>query len=550
MSVASQGVERKLAAILSADVVGFSRLMGDDEEGTLATLKGHRAELLEPKIADHNGRLVKTTGDGLLIEFASVVDAVRYALEVQQAMAARNGDVAENGRLEFRMGINLGDVIVEGDDLYGDGVNVAARLESLAEPGGICISRAARDQVRDKFPLNFEDLGEQSVKNIARPSRVFRLAIEANAPSRAGEGAAPAEAGEAAPSLPSIAVLPFDPMSGDPEQEYFADGVIEDIITELSRFPGLFVIARNSTFTYKGRATKVQDVAADLGVRYVVEGNVRRAGDRVRISVQLIDATTGNHVWAERYDRDVEDIFALQDEIAQTIAATLPGRVEAADVEQAKRKPTENMAAYDYAMRAKIHHHHGTREDNAFAQEMIEKAVELDPQYAHAWAWRACIQGQTFRRGWATREESWDRIVSSLQMAQSLDDNDSECHRILAAVYLEDKQHDKAWHHQEKALSLTPAYDLVVVQHGELLTWMGRPEEGVEWVEKPYASTPTIRSGFGAISAAPSMAPSVMPTRMMRSATSRRWMRPPAPIWPRARGGWAMKQARRCSASS
>ena len=480
-----QGVERKFAAILSADVVGFSRLMGDDEEGTLAVLKSHRAELLEPKIADHNGRLVKTMGDGLLIEFASVVDAVRYALEVQHAMSERNTDVAEDGRIEFRMGINLGDVIVEGDDLYGDGVNVAARLESLAQPGGICVSRSARDQVRDKFPLTFEDLGEQNVKNIARPIRVFRIAVEANAPSAAGKGAAPAAA-----SLPSIAVLPFDPMSNDPEQEYFADGVIEDIITELSRFPGLFVIARNSTFVYKGRATKVQDVANDLGVRYVVEGSVRRAGDRVRISAQLIDAATGNHVWAERYDRDIEDIFALQDEIAQTIAATLPGRVEAADLEHAKRKPPENLAAYDYVMRAKIHHHHGTREDNAFAQEMIQKAVELDPQYAHAWAWRACIQGQTFMRGWASREEVWERIVSWLQMAQSLDDNDSECHRILAAVYLQDKQHDKTWHHQEKALSLTPAYDLVVVQQGELLTWMGQPEEGAEWVGKAMRLNP------------------------------------------------------------
>jgi adenylate cyclase len=407
-------VERKLAAILAADVAGYSRLMGADEEGTLRTLKRHRAELIDPKITEHHGRIVKTTGDGLLVEFPSVVDAVRCGAEMQLAMAARNRETPEERRIEFRLGVNLGDVIVDGGDIYGDGVNVAARLEGLAEPGGICISRAARDQVRDRLDLELEDLGEQNVKNIARPVRVFRVVLESG-------GGPPASALEL-PDKPSIAVLPFANMSGDAEQEYFAEGISEDIITELSRFNSVFVIARNSSFTYKGRDVKVQEVARDLGVEYVVEGSVRKAGNRVRVTAQLIEAASGNHLWAERYDRDLEDIFAVQDEVTQTVVATVAGRLEAAEMERTKRKPTERLAAYDYLLQGKDLHHRVTKEANAEGLEMLEKAIELDPDFAEAHAWLACTLGQSWARGWAEQgEETLDRCRAEIRAAHELD---------------------------------------------------------------------------------------------------------------------------------
>jgi adenylate cyclase len=326
---------RRLAAILAADVAGYSRLMGADEEGTLERLKALRRELVDPKIAEHHGRIVKTTGDGMLVEFPSVVDAVRCAVDVQSGMAERNIAVPEGKRIEFRIGVNLGDIILDDDDIFGDGVNIAARLEALAEPGGICLGGSAHEQVRDKLDLAFEDMGEQQVKNIARPVRVYRVRIVLTHPAAAapgsplsriaGEGVERREAGEGnmpatlAPSLPdkpSIAVLPFQNMSGDPEQEYFTDGIVEDIITELSRFRALYVIARNSTFTYKGKAVDIRQAARELGVRYVVEGSIRKAGNRVRVTAQLIDAATGNHLWAERYDRTLEDVFAVQEEVS------------------------------------------------------------------------------------------------------------------------------------------------------------------------------------------------------------------------------------------
>ena len=474
-------IERRLAAIMAADVVGFSRLMGADEAGTLGQLKSHRQELIDPEIAQRNGRIVKTMGDGLLVEFGSVVDAVQCAVAVQTGMVDRNAGVADDRRIEFRIGINVGDVIVEDDDIYGDGVNVAARLESLAEPGGICVSRSARDQIRDKLSLVLEDLDEREVKNIAWPIRVFRVRLERAKPE-ASRGASAQNEGLQLPDKPSIAVLPLTNLSDDPEQEVFADGITEDIITELSRFKDLFVIARNSTFTCKGQAVKVQDVGKDLGVHYVVEGSVRRSGQRVRVTVQLIDASTGSHIWAERYDRDLDDIFELQDEVTRAIVAILPGRLEAAGLDRTQRKPTENMAAYDYVIRGKILHHRGTAEDNAEALRMLEKAIELDPGYAQAHAWQACTLGQAWVRGFIDdREYVWKRVVDSLQTSLSLDENESECHRILAAVHLVQNEHDKAWHHQERALALNPNNDLIVDQNGELLTWLGKPGRVEDW---------------------------------------------------------------------
>ena len=483
------GPERRLAAVLAADMVGYSRLMEVDERGTLARFKTHRIELIDPAIAKNRGRIIKTTGDGILVEFHSVADAVLCATEIQRRMARRNADVAPARWIQFRIGINLGDVIVEDDDIFGDGVNVAARLQALAEPGGICVSGAVRDQVGHRLDnLEFEDLGDQSVKNITRPIRVFAVKLEAE-PDTAPEGSAGAVT--TASRKPSIAVLPFANMSGDPEQEFFADGLTEDIITELSRFRDLFVISRNSTFVHKGKAVKVQEVAREFGVDFVLEGSVRKAGDRIRVNVQLIDAETDRHIWAERYDRKLEDIFALQDEMTGAIVATLPGRVEAVTHERAKRKPADNLVAYECVLAAKVLHHRSVQADNAEAQRLLDRALTLDPSYAHAHAWKACVLGQTYANGWSTdREATLRHLGEELEIALGLDDNDSDVHRILAALNVMREDYDKATYHQERALALNPNYDLIVVQQGELLTCLGRPEEGIDWIKKAMRLNP------------------------------------------------------------
>jgi adenylate cyclase len=483
--------ERRLAAVLAADMVGYSRLMEVDETGTLARLKTHRIEIIDPAIAKNRGRIIKTTGDGILVEFHSVADAVLCAAEIQRRMARRNLDVPPSRWVQFRIGVNLGDLIVDEDDIFGDGVNVAARLEMLAEPGGICVSAAVRDQVGDRLDqIAFEDLGEQSVKNIARPIRVFRIRLGTDAtvgPERARDAVMTA----AVAKKPSIAVLPLANMSGDPEQEFFADGLTEDIITELSRFRDLLVISRNSTFVYKGKAVKLQEVAREFGVDYILEGSVRKSGDRIRVTVQLIDAETDRHVWAERYDRQLEDIFAIQDEMTRAIVATLPGRMEAATHDRAKRKRTDNMAAYECVLTAKVLHHRSTREDNVQAQRLLDRAIALDPNYGHAHAWKGCVLGQTWVHDWcADRDATMRQVFAELEVALGLDDNDADVHRILAALSLMRKDHDKAAYHQERALALNPNYDLVVVQQGELLTWLGQPEEGIDWIRKAMRLNP------------------------------------------------------------
>ncbi|HEX2649990.1 MAG TPA: adenylate/guanylate cyclase domain-containing protein [Burkholderiales bacterium] len=476
-------LQRRLSAILSMDAAGYSRLMGDDELATVRTLSAYR-ELIGTVISGHRGRVVDMPGDNILAEFASAIDAVEAALAIQKDLGARNAALPEKRRMAFRIGVNLGEIVSEGGRIYGDGVNVAARVEALAEAGGICVSGKVHEEVRRKLDLGFEDLGEHELKNIAARVRVWR--IDSGSGVVRPKGEAPARQ-----SKPSILVLPFVNMSGSPDQEFFVDGLTEDILTDLSRFRDLFVISRNTAFKFKGQAVDVRKVAKDLGVQFVVEGSVRRAGKRVRITVQLIEGDSDRHVWAERYDRDLEDIFALQDEITMAIVAVLPGRVEAAARDRAERKTPENLAAYECALEAKVLHHRSTREDNLRALKLITRATELDPNYAHAHAWTACILGQQWVYGWcADMNATQERIEKELGIALSLDENDSDVQRVLASLNLIRNNHDRSEFHQARALALNPNDDLIVVQQGEILTWVGKPEEGVPWIQKAMKLNP------------------------------------------------------------
>ncbi|MCB2020184.1 MAG: hypothetical protein KDG44_05225, partial [Burkholderiaceae bacterium] len=496
---------RRLAAILAADASGYSRLMASDEPGTVAALDCARAVFGE-HIGGHQGRVIDMAGDSVLAIFETAAGAVSAALAVQEELSARAAAQHETCRMRFRIGVHLGDVIEKSDGtVYGDGVNTAARLESLADPGGVCASEAVECALRHRLQVRFEDLGEQSLKNLPQPVRAFRVAASGSgiAPAAvpqtttaapagiAGGAPEPASAGEGRSHKPAIAVLPFDNMSGEAEQEFFTDGITEDIITELSRFRELFVISRNSSFKYKGQKVDVAKFARELGVQYVVEGSVRKAGNRVRITVQLIDAETDRHVWAERYDRDLEDIFAIQDEVTTAIVATLPGRVEAASRDRAARKTTANMAAYECVLTGKLLHHRSNREDNLRAQEMLERAIALDPNYAHAHAWRACVLGQRWGYNWCEdRSVLQPMVVAELQAALALDENDSDVHRIFAAVNLIYEDFEQCLYHQQRALALNPNDDLIVVQQGEILTWCGQPEEGIEWIRKAMQLNP------------------------------------------------------------
>jgi len=472
-------VQRRLAAILAADVVGYSRLMEQDEAGTLAALEARRKEVLEPLLAAHHGRIFKVTGDGVLVEFGSAVNAVQCAINLQRGMAAANGNLSEARRIVLRVGVNLGDVMVEGNDLYGDGVNIAARLEQLAEPGGILISGTAHEHVKNKVNAAFQDFGAQSLKNIAEPVHCYRIA---------GTSAVATATFKVAGDQPSIAVLPFTNLSGDPGQQYFGDGVVEDIITELSRFRSLFVIARNSSFAFRNERISVAEVARRLGVKYVVEGSVRRVGNRVRITAQLIDAANGTHLWADRYDRDLEDIFAVQDEVVRTVVATVAGRVEVAGAQVAKRKPPESLAAYDYVLRGLEQLNLAGEEHNSEARRQFEKAVELDPQYAVGHAYLALAIYVQWRTTRAPGE--LDRALVSARQALALDENDSRCHRILGLIYAQLRQHDLAEFHSERSIALNPNDALGAIYRAGLLRFLGRAEEGVEWARKAMRLNP------------------------------------------------------------
>jgi len=483
--------ECRLAAILAADMVGYSRLMEADEAGTLARLNAIRAAVLDPAIGRAHGRIVKTTGDGVLFEFRSIVDAVRTATEIQRGVDAAEAAIDPGPRIAFRIGINLGDVIVKGDDLFGDGVNIAARLQALAEPGGISVAAAVIDHVGHRVDVTFDDLGEQAVRNIARPIRAFRIAGFGAEPTRAAAVASDPKPNGPVDARPSAVVLPLLAMGGDADGDLFADGMTEDLITEISRFRDLLVISCNTSFAFKGRATKVKDVARELGVQYVVKGSVRRAGNRVRVTVQLIDAEADRHVWAERYDRDLEDLFAIQDDVTRSIVGVLPGRVQAAHRERATKKPTTNMTAYELVLACKTLHHRSNESDNAEALRLLERAIALNPNFAHAHAWKACVLGRAWSNGFTPDPgTAWNELVAELEIALRIDDNDSDVHRILAAVSTVRDDLEKAAYHQERALALNPNDDLIVVQQGELLTRQGRAEEGITWVRQAMRPNP------------------------------------------------------------
>ena len=473
--MAEARVERRLAAILAADVAGYSRLMGVDEEGTLAALKAYRRELIDPKIAEHRGRIVKTTGDGALVEFASAVEAVRCAMEIQRAMAERNANIPEDHRIEFRIGINVGDIIIDEGDIYGDGVNIAARVETLASPGAICLSDSAYQQIKGKLGIEVKDMGEQQLKNIAQPVRVYAVQLDG----------APERPALALPDKPSIAVLPFQNMSGDPEQEYFADGVTEDIITELSRFSQLFVIARNSSFVYKNKPIDLRQVGHELGVRYVLEGSIRRSGDRVRITAQLIDAGTGVHRWAERYDRELKDVFVIQEELARTIAAVLAAHVDQAETERTPLKPPATWQAYDYYVRAaaawvsflsswKI-------EDLSETRRCLAESLSIDPKYARAYA----MLSSSYRVAWLNplNEEylspsALDQAIKLARIAIELNPNLPEAYAELGYNIIRKREFDAAASAAEKASALNSNFADYRV--ATVLVMLGEPVRAIE----------------------------------------------------------------------
>jgi len=480
-------MERKLTAILSADVKGYSRLMGEDEETTIRTLTAYR-QSMATLIVQHRGRVVDSPGDNLLAEFASAVDAVRGALEIQRDLHGKNVELPPERRMEFRIGINVGDVVVEGERLYGDGVNIAARLESLAEPGGICISGTVYDQIKNKLSLEYDSLGEQAVKNIAEPVRVYRVQIK----PRAVVPTTSLEQGStlALPEKPSLAVLPFTNMSGDPEQEYFSDGMTEDLITDLSKLSGLFIIARNSVFIYKGKAVEVGEVSRKLGVRYVVEGSVRKAGNRVRINVQLVDATTGGHLWAERYDRELQDIFALQDEVTQKIVFALKVMLTPEEQVRFRQAPTTNLDAYDSFLRGQAYCWRLTREANVQARQLFERTIELDPQYAGAYAALSWAHLQEWILQWSQDPQTLAQAFALAQQAAALDDFLPLAHSILGIAYLFQKQHEQAIAEGERAITLDPNYADGYAWLGVIFNFAGRPEEAIGLVEKALRLNP------------------------------------------------------------
>jgi adenylate cyclase len=532
-------MERKLTAILSADVKGYSRLMGDDEMATIQILTAYR-EVMTTLIQQHRGRVVDSPGDNLLAEFASAVDAVQGAVAIQQELKARNAGLPAPRKMEFRIGINVGDVVIEGERLYGDGVNIAARLESLAAPGGICISGTVYDQIENKLSLQYEYLGEQQVKNITKPVRVYRVLMEPQASAslqskkaeppikehwRSGVWAllglllilgglmavqhfsfrppAPSAAippeqlpALALPDKPSIAVLPFVNMSEDPKQEYFSDGLTEDLTSALSKLSSLFVISRNSASTYKGKAVKVQDVSKEMGVQYVLEGSVRKADGQVRVTAQLIDATQDHHLWTERYDRPLKDIFALQDEIVQKIVTTLKLQLTLQEQGYIVRKTTDNLEAYDSYLRGAGYFWRFTKEATTQARQMFEKALALDPQYAEAYAWLGWTYDLEWNRRWSEDPQNLERALALGQKALALDDSLPGAHSLLSWVYMQKQQSDQAIAEGERAIALEPNDADSYAKQAEVLNFAGRAEEALRRAEQAMRLNPRYPSWY------------------------------------------------------
>jgi adenylate cyclase len=526
-------VDRRLAAILAADVAGYSRLMGEDEEGTLARLKSCRQALIDPKISEHRGRIVKTTGDGMLVEFGSAVDAVRCAVEIQRAMANGFVDMPQEKQIQFRIGIHVGDIIIDSDDIFGDGVNIAARLEGISEPGGICISDDAYRQIRGKTEIAYDDMGQQSLKNIAEPMRAWRARPAPGSTSSTVTPDRPATL--VLPDKPSIAVLPFTNMSGDPEQEYFADGVVEDIITALSRMTWLFVIARNSSFTYKGKAVDIKQVGRELGVRYVLEGSVRKAGNKVRITGQLIDASNGAHLWADRFDGALEDVFELQDEVTTSVIGAIAPKLEQAEIERARHKPTDKLAAYDYYLHGMANIYQGTKDANVEALQNFQRATEIDPNFATAHGMSAYCYVWRRANGWVTEAKQetaaaevaarkaarlgLDDAIALAQagfalafVAANLDDGAALIDRALnlnpnlaaawrfsgyVRAFLGDP--DLAIEHLQRAIRLSPLDPLIfIVQNGIVLAhfFAGRYEEALDWAQRALRQNPNYAAAL------------------------------------------------------
>ena len=528
------GVERKLTAILCADVYGYSRLMGGDEEATLLTLTAHR-KIIDSLIEQHHGRFVNSAGDSVLAEFASVVEAVNCAVDIQTALKAENAKLPPERRMEFRIGVNLGDVMVEGDQIYGDGINVAARLESLADPGGICISGKVHEEISSKLPLKYDDLGEQTVKNIARPVHVWRLLSNGTTPRRetrripprywrggvlsltglaiiAGtivliqhvslkpprtHASIPPQEKRALPlpSIPSIAVLPFTNLSGDPQQEYFSDGITDQLIDDLSRLPGLFVIARNSSFAYKGKSVKEHEIGGELGVKYVLEGSVRRAADRIRIGVELVDANTGTEMWTQRYDRPFADIFAMQDEIVGKVVTTLGLVLKLEEMNaphEGKWQPTTNLEAFDDTLRAAQYFYRFTKDDNARARGWLEKAIELDPTFAHAYAFLSATYKIAVLFRWSENPQSdLARSYELARKALALDDSDGGALTQLCDIDWQQRRFDQAVAEGERCVAMNPSSTACYEALADALTVSNKPEEAVRAAEKAMRLDPT-----------------------------------------------------------
>jgi adenylate cyclase len=478
--------KRKLSGILSADAVGYSRLMEKDEESTIRTLADHK-ELMANLIQQYRGRVVDAPGDNLLAEFGSVVDATECAVKIQQELKTKNAELPDDRKMQFRIGVNLGDVVEDGERIYGDGVNITARVEGLAEGGGICISGTVYDQVKNKLNVGFVDLGEQTVKNISTPVRAYRIRTDpsTSSPHLAAQQESPTD-------KPAIAVLPFVNMSGDPEQEYFSDGITEDLITDISKISGLFVIARNSTFAYKGRSVDVRQIANDLGVRYVLEGSVRKAAGKVRINAQLIDSTTRRHLWAERYDGSLEDIFALQDEITAKIVSGLEVNLTVAERKSAGHKFTTNVDAYDLFLRGRTEVHRFTVTANAEAKRNFETAIELDPNFAAACTYLSLAHMLDWVNLWEGHGKDLDLALEIAQKAVALDDALGMAHARLGWIHNFRGEHDKAIASFERAIALDPNDSEACSYFAEVLNYYGDPERAIALTEKAVRFNPLL----------------------------------------------------------